>query len=148
MPTIVQVNSLRDAMCDSSTVLLCLSRLASGPANTYHRSSSMMRIDVAELLPSESQVAAPVGWGAVALAAADRQQELAWHLSNALGECQALMERHGRFAQVGSLSAANQAARDVLGNAHAASCLCQHLSLSYRHCRTFTARPTASPIAV
>lgn len=69
-------------MCDAATALLHLSSLAA--------SSKEAAATAASSTPLEEQ-----------LQSVERAQELAWLLCDTLGSAQALMERHGRFVQVG-----------------------------------------------
>ena len=90
-------------MCDAATALLRLCSLAAGGDNAGASSASGT---------------------AAGLVAVERAQERAWLLCDALGTAQALMDRHGRFAQVGlsvaalcrvhSVSASNLDARCLL----------------------------------
>ena len=69
-------------MCDAATALLHLSSLTA--------SSKEAAATAASSTPLEEQ-----------LQSVERAQELAWLLCDTLGSAQALMERHGRFVQVG-----------------------------------------------
>ena len=70
-----QVNAERAAACDAATALLRLCSLAAGSGTATGTSAGLLAVEQA--------------------------QELAWLLCDALGSAQALMERHGRFVQVG-----------------------------------------------
>lgn len=78
-----QINKEREAMCDAATALLHLSSLAAASRGAGAAPASR---------PPDEQLR-PV----------ERAQELAWLLCDTLGSAQALMERHGRFVQVGAL---------------------------------------------
>ena len=83
-------------MCDAATTLLHLSSLAAASKAAALASGAA---------PLEEQ-----------LQSVEQAQELSWLLCDTLGSAQALMERHGRFLQVGGSTGSLRRGRGV--------CLC------------------------